>query len=91
MPLTPKLKKKSKVRTCFYRIAIETLEGETVPFREIRATVQQQVRTSECEIATVEQFVKYPNLPNDDSDNEPEMEEEAQGGGTPSNLLVVLM
>ena len=91
MPLTPKLKRKSKLRTWFYRIARETIEGETVSFREIRATVQQQVRTSEFEIATVEQFVKYTNLTNDDKDNEPDMEEEAQGGGTPPNLLEVLM
>ena len=38
MSLTPKLKKKSKVRTWFHGIARETLEGETVPFREIRVT-----------------------------------------------------
>ena len=59
MSLTPKLKKKSKVRTWFHGIARETLEGETVPFREIRVTVQQQVKTTEREIVTVKQFVRY--------------------------------
>ena len=32
-------------------------------FREIRATGQQQLRTAEHETATVEQIVRYPNLP----------------------------
>jgi len=43
--------------------------------REIRATVQQQVRTAEQEIATVEKFRGYPSLPSEESDMEPDMEE----------------
>ena len=52
-----------------------------MPFKEIKATVQQQVRAAEREIATVEKFRGYPSLPGDESDTEPDMQEPGATGG----------
>ena len=52
-----------------------------MPFKEIKATVQQQVRAAEREIATVEKFRGYPSLPGDESDTELDMQEPGATGG----------
>ena len=58
-----------------------------MPFREIKATIQQQV----IELQNVK-FKGNPSLPSEESDTDPDMEEtRATGGNHPLTKLEVLM
>ena len=58
MPETPKLKKKSKVRTWFNKVARETVAGDNTPVRNLSPIRQQQ--SSAAVSVTVEPFRGIP-------------------------------
>ena len=65
MPETPKVFwKKSKVKTCFDRLASETLAGDQLSKSELQVATENTVAT----------FQGYPSLPSDDTWSEVEME-----------------